>query len=106
MDLLVAYVPCPSAEEAERIGKALVGQRLVACANWFSLRSCYRWEGVVKVEEEWLLLAKTLPSQKDAVVTAIEGMHLYDVPCVLFLDGEVNERYGRWVQGELQDIDA
>ncbi|PIN68024.1 divalent-cation tolerance protein CutA, partial [Candidatus Woesearchaeota archaeon CG11_big_fil_rev_8_21_14_0_20_57_5] len=80
MKLVLAYIPCPSASEAERIGKQLVEQRLCACANWSSMRSCYRWEGAVKTENEWLLLAKTSPDKKDALRAAVEKTHPYAVP--------------------------
>ncbi len=59
-DVELALVTAPDAETAERIARALVGERLAACVNLVpGLRSIYRWEGRVESEAEVLLVVKT-----------------------------------------------
>jgi len=49
MDFVLAYITAGSKEEALRIGRALVGERLAACANVLDgMTSVYRWNGAVE----------------------------------------------------------
>src|SRR3954463_15994005 len=58
-DAFIVCCTCANAVEAKRIAKALVEERLAACANIFpSICSIYRWEGKVESAEEWLLFIK------------------------------------------------
>ena len=51
MEYSFIYVPCSSKEEAKKIAKNLLQERLIACANIFdNVISLYHWEG--KVEED------------------------------------------------------
>ena len=57
---IVVFVTCGFEEESLKIARAVVEERLVACANMVSpLRSIYRWEGKIWDEREWLLIIKT-----------------------------------------------
>ncbi|MFM2423475.1 MAG: hypothetical protein RL291_2005, partial [Pseudomonadota bacterium] len=54
------YVPVPSMEVGERIGRALVEAELAACVNLIpGMRSIYRWEGKVDTGEEVIAIVKT-----------------------------------------------
>ncbi|MEQ9663749.1 MAG: divalent cation tolerance protein CutA, partial [Parasphingopyxis sp.] len=47
-DICSVYAIFGSAEEAERISRAMVERRLAACANILGpCRSVYRWDGAV-----------------------------------------------------------
>ncbi|MFQ5974489.1 MAG: divalent-cation tolerance protein CutA, partial [Alphaproteobacteria bacterium] len=60
MNASFAYITCASAEEARRIGRVLVEERLAACANMIGgMRSIYRWQGQLEEDEETILIAKT-----------------------------------------------
>ncbi len=57
---MVVLVTCGSEEEALKISRFLVEERLAACVNLVSpIRSIYRWEGKIWDEREWLLVIKT-----------------------------------------------
>jgi len=43
--IVLIYCPCGSEEEAARIARTLVEQRLIACANIREMRSIYFWKG-------------------------------------------------------------
>jgi len=54
-----------SAEDAARISRMLVEERLAACVSTVSgVRSTYRWQGAVVQEDEHLLLVKAPPSMR------------------------------------------
>jgi len=101
-DVLVVLVTAPGPEEAARLARALVEERLAACGNVLpGLRSIYRWEGEVREEGEALLLLKTTRARFAALRDRILALHPYEVPEVLALPVEAGaERYLGWVGAE------
>ncbi|MDQ6663061.1 MAG: divalent-cation tolerance protein CutA [Acidobacteriota bacterium] len=100
---IVVLNTCGSSEEAERIARRLVDERLAACVNVLApVRSFYRWKGVVEDASEWLLVIKTSRDRFDAVRIALEASHSYELPEILALpvvDGSLN--YLNWLEAEL-----
>jgi len=75
-----------TADEAERIGRALVEERLAACVNVLpGAVSLYRWEGAVQRDEEAVFLAKTRRALVDRITERVGELHSYDVPALLVL---------------------
>ena len=59
-EFIVVYVTAGSADEADRLARSLVDERLAACVNRIkSVQSVYRWQGKVEQSEEELLIIKT-----------------------------------------------
>jgi len=102
-DKIVVLNTCASADEAERLARALVEKRLAACVNIISgVRSVYRWKDAIEQEEEILLVIKTGRALLDELRAEIERLHSYEVPEVIALpviDG--SERYLAWMSREL-----
>jgi periplasmic divalent cation tolerance protein len=98
-EFVVVLVTAGSAEEAARIGRALVEERLVACANVVGpIRSIYRWEGRVEDAEEHLLLLKARAADAGALEARVRALHGYEVPEVLALPVRAgSEPYLRWL---------
>lgn len=80
------YVTAPDAETGERIGRALVEERLAACVNILpGMRSVYRWEGAMEAAEEAVMIVKTTERRAAAARDRILALHPYGEPCVLAL---------------------
>jgi len=101
-DTIVVLVTAGSEEDAARIGRALVEERLVACANLVrSIRSIYRWEGRISDEEEHLLVLKTRRARFADVERRVRELHSYEVPEVIALDVTAgSEPYLEWIRRE------
>ncbi len=85
-DFVVVLVTAGSAEDAARIGRTLVEERLVACANVVGpMRSIYRWQGAVEDAAEHLLLLKARAADFGALEARVRALHAYEVPEVLAL---------------------
>jgi len=85
-DFVVVLVTAAEAEEAARIGRALVEERLAACANLVGpIRSVYRWAGAVEEAAEHLLLVKARAADVPALDARVRALHGYQVPEVLAL---------------------
>lgn len=81
---MLVYVTFSTKEDALRIGRTVVEERLAACANLRgSGTSIYEWENTVEVAEEWILLLKTSTRRLDALQARIVELHPYTTPCVL-----------------------
>lgn len=86
MDTLACFSTCPDAPTAERIARALVEARLAACVNLLSgVRSVYRWDGDVVVDDEVLLMIKTTSVHLPALRERLVALHPYDVPELIAL---------------------
>jgi periplasmic divalent cation tolerance protein len=99
-DFIVVFVTCGSEEEALKIARALVEERLAACANIVSpLRSIYRWEGKIWDEKEWLLIIKTQQSTFEDLSKRVKALHSYSVPEIIALPiVEGSPAYLNWIE--------
>jgi periplasmic divalent cation tolerance protein len=85
-DFVVVLVTAGAADEAARIGRSMVEERLAACANVVGpIRSIYRWQGAVEEAEEHLLLLKARAADVPALEARVRALHSYEVPEVLAL---------------------
>jgi periplasmic divalent cation tolerance protein len=98
-DIFVLLSTCPDGATAERIARELVGASLIACVNIVpGLRSIYRWNGAVQMDEEVLMILKTPADRLSAARERLVALHPYDVPEVVALpvvDG--HHPYLQWV---------
>jgi periplasmic divalent cation tolerance protein len=101
-EAIVVLVTAPSADDAARIGRTLVEERLAACANVVpAIRSIYRWQGAVADEAEALLVLKTVRERFPAVERRVRELHSYEVPEVIALDvGAGSLPYLEWLARE------
>jgi periplasmic divalent cation tolerance protein len=71
-------------DDAERIGEALVVERLAACCSVVpTVHSFYYWEGQLQREHEALLIVKTVESKATAVQEFVRAHHDYEVPEII-----------------------
>ena len=99
------YVTAGSADEATRIARALVEERLVACANVLPhVTSLYWWDGAVQESSEAVLVAKTREERVEAVIARVNALHSYSCPCIVALPIlEGNPAYLAWIGAEVAE---
>ncbi|MGC2854215.1 divalent-cation tolerance protein CutA [Novispirillum sp. DQ9] len=86
MSLCIVYMTAADRDEALRIGRALVDERLAACVNVLGeITSIFRWDGAVQQEGEVAFIAKTSAAMVDALAARVTELHSYDTPCVVAL---------------------
>jgi periplasmic divalent cation tolerance protein len=100
MSIVSVYAVFANAEEAERIGRAVVEERLAACVNILGpIRSIYRWKGKIETADEVAAIFKTHHWQSDNLMERIAAMHSYDVPCVVTWPiNKILREYADWVE--------
>jgi len=97
----VVLVTAPP-EKAEQLAQMIVDRRLAACVNVVdNIKSYYHWKGVVKKDDESLLIAKTATKKVEGLVAFIRQSHFNDVPEVVALTiTEGNPDYLNWLDEE------
>ncbi|MGH9642248.1 MAG: divalent-cation tolerance protein CutA, partial [Terriglobales bacterium] len=73
---MYVFVTAGEIEEARKIGRAAVEQRLAACANVISgIDSIYWWQGKVQETEEAVLIMKTTADRVEELIRLAKDMH-------------------------------
>ena len=100
MTVISVYAIFANAEEAERIGRQMIEERLAACVNILApCRSIYRWQGTVETADEVPAILKSTLAQADALIARIAALHSYDVPCIaVWPIGKLHSDYADWVE--------
>jgi periplasmic divalent cation tolerance protein len=93
-------------EEASRLARTLVEERLAACATLIpDVQSIYHWQGQVESSTETLLLLKTGPDQLPALEDRLHELHSYQTPEFLVLRVEAGSHpYLEWLQSSLRRV--
>lgn len=102
--IIIVSTTLESREEAEKLARLVVDDRLVACAQISGpITSFYRWQGKVESAAEFTLSMKTTIQRLPDLEARLIELHPYDVPEIISrgLDG-VNGEYLDWVYGEVQ----
>ena len=74
----------PDQAAAERVGAAMVEERLAACAQVIGpVSSTYRWQGKVEHASEWYCHLKTTRERLPALSRRIRELHPYEVPEII-----------------------
>lgn len=99
---LVALTTLGNPEDARRLVRTLVDDRLIACGTILpGATSIYRWEGRIIEESEVVVLMKTRSDRWSELAETVRDRHPYDVPELLALPvGSGLEAYLQWVRAE------
>lgn len=97
-DIALLHVTFGTAEEAERIGRAMVEEKLAACVNLLGpCTSVYRWQGGMKTAAEYRALFKTTPELARELADRIAALHSYDLPAIEIWPAAAGDAIARWV---------
>ena len=98
--VLSVYATAADADEARRIGHALVEENLAACVNVLPGHTAiYRWEGKLEEGAECAFLAKTTAGRFDALRARVRALHSYDLPCIVAFPAEAGDAdFLAWVR--------
>lgn len=102
IEFIVIFITAPSCDEAEKIGRALVEKKLVACVNIIKdIRSIFWWEGKISDGKEVLLIAKSKKDNFKEIENEVKKVHSYEVPEIIALPILYGSKdYLNWVEKE------
>ena len=106
MAYIVVLMTAPSKEEAVKIVRALLEERLIACANIIDpVSSFFWWKGKIEEEKEVLVIMKSDEKLFKKLSKRVRELHSYDVPEILALpivDGSPS--YLDWMKACLEPV--
>lgn len=104
-DIVTVYATFADGDEASRIAKLVVEERLAACANILApCTAIYRWQGAVEEAREVPALFKTRADLAPELIERIRELHSYDVPAaVAWPIAHALPGYANWLVAETRD---
>jgi periplasmic divalent cation tolerance protein len=105
-EIVSVYATFGSEEEARRVARRLVDERLAACANVLApCHSIYRWQGKLEEAGEVPVIFKTRADAAERLIARIGELHSYDVPAAVVWPIEnALPDYARWVLDETKVV--
>ncbi len=102
---VVVLTTAATREEAERIARALLEEKLVACVNIVdAVKSLYWWRGTIETSNEVLLVAKTRADKLPGVEKTIKSLHSYEVPEIIALPVvSGSDEYLEWLDQSIRE---
>lgn len=102
--MIIIYVTCKDIEEAQKISQTLLGKKLVACANFFPIKSMYWWQDSISKDNEIALILKTRKEKFKEVEQEVKKLHSYERPCIITLDiNGGSKEFLEWIKKEVKD---
>ena len=103
-EMLVVFTSFASEEEAAKVVRALVQERLIACGNLLpGARSFYRWEGRIADEREVVAILKTRKQDWSALMSRLHELHSYTTPeCIAVRVAAGSPKYLAWLEASLE----
>ena len=94
MKVVIVQTTTSNEEEANKIAKILIQDKLAACVQLKDIESLYNWDGKLCCERETLLSIKTKKELFSKVKSKILELHSYDTPKIIELDiSNISEDY-------------
>jgi periplasmic divalent cation tolerance protein len=103
-EMLLVWTSFANEEDAARVTRVLVEERLAACGNLLpGARSIYSWQGAVEDTREVVVLLKTRKQDWTALLSRLHELHPYEVPeCVAVRVAAGAPRYMAWLESVLE----
>ncbi len=101
--MILIYTTHPDKTTAETISKQLITEKLIACVNYLPIEACLIWNQEMNTEHEIVALYKTNHSKWNELVSRIEKLHPYEVPCIIKIEAQANQSYENWVDESVTD---
>ncbi|MEM5557615.1 divalent-cation tolerance protein CutA [Aliarcobacter cryaerophilus] len=99
MKVVIVQTTTSNEEEAKKIAKILIQDKLAACVQLKDIESLYNWDGKLCCERETLLSVKTKKELFSKVKSKILELHSYDTPEIIELDiSNISEDYLKFIK--------
>ena len=99
MNLTILLTTVAKKSDALRLAQAALESRAAACVQILpKIESHYVWKGRKNISREFVLMAKTIPTQRKDLEKLWKKLHPYECPELLSLSAKSSTEYGRWVR--------
>jgi len=103
VNLSILLTTVAKKSDALRLAQAALHSRTAACVQILpKIESHYIWKGRKNISREFVVLAKSIPTQRKALEKLWIKLHPYDCPELVSLPAKSSAEYGRWVRGSVR----
>ncbi len=101
---IVIFITASNKNEAERIARALLKNKLAACVNIVGgVESFFWWQGKIDSASEALLVIKSKKQKLNKIIKLVKSMHSYEVPEIIALPiASGSRQYLKWIDESLR----
>lgn len=103
MKMAIYYLTCANNREADKISKALLEKRLIACAKKLPVSSSFLWKGKIDNAKEVLLMLESVEENFGKINTIVKKLSSYKT-YVLFSVPVLKTTKGveKWLKKEIK----
>ena len=103
-EMLIVWSTFANEEDAARVVRALVDERLIACGTLLpGARSLYRWKNAVEDQREVVVMMKTRKQDWTALLSRLHELHPYETPeCIAVRIAAGAPKYMEWLEAALE----
>jgi periplasmic divalent cation tolerance protein len=103
-EILLVFTTFEREEDAVRVVRALIEERLIACGNLLpGARSLYRWKGAIQDTREIVVLMKARKQDWTALQSRLHELHPYETPeCIAVRVASGAPKYMAWLEAALE----
>ena len=106
MSYQLVFMTAPNREEAVKIVRTLLEEKLIACGNIMDpVSSFFWWKGKIEEEKEVLVIMKSHENLFKKLTNRLKELHSYDVPEIIafpIVDGSPS--YLDWMKACLEPV--
>lgn len=97
--LKIVFVTTNHYENATMIAKNIISEQIAACCTIIpNATSYFLWNDKMNIQNEYILIIKTLENQIDELESRVKELHEYDVPEFIVVSSDsVNSEYFDWI---------
>lgn len=99
---IIVYITFGTEEDAHRISRQLIEERIAACANIHPIHSLYWWHDIVQTEDEWVAIVKTSTERWQQLKERVQALHPFETPCIMKIEVEANDSYEAWIRNSVR----
>jgi uncharacterized protein involved in tolerance to divalent cations len=103
---VMIFVTAPNRKVAEKISSILLKTKLIACANFYPVRSVYWWKKKIHKDSEFAMFLKTLPKKKQKVFAEIKKIHPYKLPDLTAFKVDSTKEVELWIKNSLKHLNG
>ena len=99
----ITYTLVATPEDAKKIAKTLVQEKLAACVNILpGILSVYEWKGHLEEGSEFGLVIKCSLDSKERMLKRLKELHPYELPAISSFEADTTVEYEAWVSMALK----
>ncbi len=103
MKMAIFYLTCADDGEADKISKALLEKRLVACAKKLPVSSAFWWKGKIDNAKEVLVMLESIDENFDKINAVVKKLSSYETYILFSIPiSKTTKEVEDWLKKELR----